>query len=153
MESRQQASQLRQEFWTVFGHYMRPVLSAEGERINWINYKTGEKDIYFKMSADNKRAEIAIELHHKDPGIQQLFFEQFRELKNLLRSAVHEEWIWKQQVTDEAGKTISKIYTEETDVSIFRKDDWPVLISFFKLRIIGLDDFWSNVKYSFEALR
>jgi hypothetical protein len=153
MYSRQQASQLRQEFWTVFGHYMRPVLSAEGEKINWINYKTGEKDIFFKLFADNKRAEIGIELHHKDTDMQQLYFEQFAALKTLLRSAVHEDWIWKPGITDETGKVISKIYTEEKQVSVFKKEDWPILISFFKLRIIGLDEFWSNVKYCFEALR
>jgi hypothetical protein len=132
---------------------MRPVLSAEGERINWINYKTGERDIYFKMFADNKKATIGIELHHKDLDIQQLYFEQFQQLKTLLRSFVHEEWEWQLHAADETGKTISRIYTEEPHVSIFKKDDWPILISFFKPRIIGLDEFWSNVKYSFEALR
>lgn len=153
MYSRQQASQLRQEFWTVFGHYMRPVLSAEGEKVNWINYKTGERDIFFKMFADQKKAIIAIELHHKDLEMQHLYFEQFEQLKTLLRSAVHEEWTWQLHATDETGRTISRIYTEETHVNVFKKDDWPILISFFKPRIIGLDEFWSNVKYSFEALR
>jgi hypothetical protein len=82
MYSKQEAAQLRQEFWTAFGQYMSPVLSAEGEKVNWVNYKTGEKDIRFRMSADNKTAEIAIELTHKDAGIQQLYFDQFVELKS-----------------------------------------------------------------------
>jgi hypothetical protein len=43
MYSKDQASQLKQEFWTAFGQYMGPVLSAEGLRTNWINYKTGVK--------------------------------------------------------------------------------------------------------------
>ncbi|MGN6618356.1 MAG: DUF4268 domain-containing protein, partial [Ilyomonas sp.] len=54
MYSKQEASQLRQEFWTVFGQYMLPVLSSEGMKISWTNYKTGEKNIYFRMNADNK---------------------------------------------------------------------------------------------------
>jgi len=40
MFKRQEASRLREEFWTTFGRYMRPVLSTEGIKINWINYKT-----------------------------------------------------------------------------------------------------------------
>ncbi len=46
MFSKQEASQLRKDFWTAFGLYMRPIPSAEGDKINWINYKTGEKDIF-----------------------------------------------------------------------------------------------------------
>ena len=153
MYSRQQASQLRQEFWTVFGQYMTPVLSAEGEKVNWGNYKTGEKDIYFKMQADNKTASIAIEITHKDAGIQQLYFEQFGDIKNIIENFLGEEWTWQLHTTNENGKLISRIYKEMNNVSIFNKEQWPLLISFFKPRIIALDDFWSSAKYGFEALR
>ena len=39
MYSRQEASQLRKNFWTSFGQYMRPLPNADGERVNWLNYK------------------------------------------------------------------------------------------------------------------
>ncbi len=146
MYSKQEASQLKQEFWTAFGKYMSPVLSAEGERLNWLNYKTGEKSIYFRMNADNKKASIGIELTHKDADLQALIFEQFQTLKALLYQALDEEWIWKLHSKDELGKTISSIYTEMENVSIFKKEDWSQLISFFKPRIIALDQFWSTAK-------
>jgi hypothetical protein len=153
MYSKQEASLLRQEFWTTFGQYMCPILSAEGEKINWINYKTGEKNIAFRMHADNKKASIGIELTHKDRDIQQLYFEQFLQFKNLFADAVQEEWNWQLHTHDEHGKTISCIYIETNGASIFQKQDWPELISFFKPRIIALDEFWSSVKYAFESLR
>lgn len=153
MYSRQETAQLKQEFWTAFGRYMSPVLSAEGENINWMNYKTVEKNIYFRMNADNKKASVAIELTHKDAGLQSLYFEQFIQLKNMLQNALQEEWIWVQQTHDESGKIISRIYTELNDVNIFDKNHWPQLISFFKPRIIVLDAFWSEAKYAFEAMR
>ncbi|TKK68542.1 DUF4268 domain-containing protein [Ilyomonas limi] len=153
MYSKQEASQLRQEFWTAFGQYMSPVLSGEGEKINWINYKTGEKDIYFRMNADNKKASIGIELTHKDADIQALYFEQFKQLKSLLQNALPGKWTWLLHARNEQGKTISRIYTEIENVSIFKKDDWPQLISFFKPRIMALDEFWSTAKYVFEAMR
>jgi len=73
MYTRQQASQLRQSFWTTFGQYMSPILSAEGLRTNWINYKTGEPHLTFKMDATDKCATIAIVLAHPDLDIQQLY--------------------------------------------------------------------------------
>jgi hypothetical protein len=153
MYSKQEASQLRQEFWTAFGQYMAPVLSAEGEKINWINYKTGEKDIYFRMNADNKKASIAIELAHKDTGVQELYFQQFEQLKKLLNSVLPEKWTWLLHTRNEHGAVVSRIYTELNGVSVFKREDWGTLISFFKPRIMALDEFWSTAKYSFEAMR
>jgi hypothetical protein len=153
MYSKQESSKLRQEFWTAFGLYMTPVLSAEGEKVNWINYKTGEKHIAFRMYADNKKAAIAIELSHSDAGVRELHFEQFSEMKNLLHATLAEEWTWEMHASTETGKDISRIYMEKNGCSIFKKEDWPGLISFFKPRIIALDEFWSSAKYAFEALR
>ena len=62
MYSKQQASLLRKNFWTRFGQYMRPVKNSEGGSINWLNYKTGIKHIYFRMDANTDHARIAIEL-------------------------------------------------------------------------------------------
>jgi len=153
MYSREISSQLRQQFWTSFGRYMAPVLSAEGEKVNWINYKTGEKGFRFLMDADNKGAEIFIELSHNDPGIRELYFDQLIELKGILHGTVGEEWTWTREITDKSGRQISKVGITLPGVSVFRQEDWPGLIRFFKPRIIALDEFWSNARIAFEQLR
>jgi hypothetical protein len=150
MFSRQEASHLKQEFWTNFGRYMAPVPSAAGLKINWVNYKTGIKDLYFKMQADNKAAIISIIMTHADTSRQSTFFNQFVQLKNLLRDALQEEWQWALHVPDENNKLISHIYTSLAGSNIFKKEDWPAIISFFKPRIIALDSFWADVKFSFK---
>ena len=50
--------------------------SASGEEVNWINYKTGIKELYFKTDVDNKSARIAIEISLKDREMQELMFEE-----------------------------------------------------------------------------
>ncbi|MBD1391956.1 DUF4268 domain-containing protein [Mucilaginibacter glaciei] len=150
MYSKEQASQFKQAFWTAFGQYMQPVLSADGLRTNWVNYKTGVKHINFKMQADNKLATIAIEMNHPDKELQQLFFEQFATYKTMLRSSLAEDWDWQLHTTDNYGKTISRIVKETGPVSIYQQGDWPKLISFFKPRIVALDEFWNNAKAAFE---
>ena len=105
------------------------------------------------MDVDKSGARIAIEITHPDTGVQELFFQQFEEFKNLLHGALQEEWKWELWARDEHGKTVSRIGTALYGVSIFQKDDWPALISFFKPRIIALGDFWDNVKDGFEALK
>lgn len=153
MYSKKEVAQLKQAFWTAFGKYMQPVLSAEGENINWINYKTGEKDIYFRMHADNKKAIIGIEIAHRDAALQALYFEQFKQLQPILHDALNEEWIWLPLTKNESGKQLSRICTEIKNVRIYNNNDWPQLISFFKPRIIALDGFWSSAKFTFEAMR
>jgi len=153
MYSKDEASQIKQAFWTTFGQYISPQLSADGLKVNWVNYKTGIKYLYFKMDADKNSATIGITITHPDSVIQELFFEQFREIKTMLNSYLNEEWQWALHDKDENGKTISRIYKQINGVSIYNRDDWPQLISFFKPRIIALDEFWSVGQYSFEALK
>ena len=129
---------------------MRPVRSAAGMKINWINYHTGIKNIHFRMHADQYSAAIYIAIQHPDPEIQELYFEQFLQLKDLLHTELGEEWQWQLRVHVGDGKMITRIYKEMPGVSVFNKDQWPELISFFKQRIIALDKFWENAKYSFE---
>ena len=152
MYSKEEAARLRQQFWISFGQYMKPVPSASGSTVHWVNYKTGVKNIFFKMDVTNKQAIIAIQLTHSDPDIRHLIFEQFEEFKFMFTNAMSEEWDWAKDFTDDYGKTVSQIYTSLTAVSVFNQQHWPDLISFFKPRIIALDEFWDHVKPVFEDL-
>jgi hypothetical protein len=150
MYSRSEASRIRTEFWITFGQYMKPVPNAQGRRINWPNYRTGVKDVYFRMKAEQEFASIGIELGHKDEELQELYFEQFRELKNLFKTSMSEEWDWKLHATNEVGQPVSKIEKVITGVNVMEENSWPEIISFLKPRIIALDEFWDNVKPAFE---
>ncbi|GAC1594687.1 MAG: hypothetical protein NVS3B25_17690 [Hymenobacter sp.] len=153
MHSKAEATRLRQAFWTALGQYMAPVPSAEGQSTNWINYKTGLKHVYFRMQADNRQACIGIELTHPDPGIRELFYEQFTEVRALLHEALGETWTWEADAVDSNGLPLSRIYTELSPANLFDRDDWPALISFFKPRLMALDAFWTDAQYAFEALK
>jgi hypothetical protein len=151
MYSREEASQLRKAFWTTFGQYMRPIPSAEGLKVNWINYKTGYRGMYFRMDANKKQATIAITFEQKDPVLRELFYEQMLELRSYFHSTLGEEWIWEPEVDQPKGSS-SRVYTILDGVDIFNRESWPQLIAFFKERIVALDEFWSMAKYHFEPL-
>jgi hypothetical protein len=153
MYTREEASRLRHAFWTTFGQYMSPYRSAEGLKVNWVNYNTRVKNVFFRMQANQKEAYIAIEMNHADVGIQELYFEQFLEFRTILHSILGEEWDWSPMINDEYGKTISRIYKELKPVNVFNQEDWGKLITFFKPRIVALDEFWTDAKYKFEELK
>jgi hypothetical protein len=149
--SKSKSSEIKQAFWTAFGQYMALQPTADGAKVNWINYKTGFKHLKFKMDAVNRSASIAIVITHPDPGIQVLMFDQFRELEKVLFRHLEENWEWQLNVLDDNSKIVSTIKKELKNVSIYQHEDWPTLISFFKQRIVALDAFWSVAQYSFEA--
>lgn len=152
MYSKEEASKLRQQFWITFGKYMKPIPSADGLPINWVNYKTGVKHVFFRMNAEQKQTNIAIEITHADMASRALFFEQFKAFQVLFNAAVNEQWEWELNAVNEYGVALSQISKTLSNVSIFNQQDWPTIISFLKPRIIALDQFWTDVKLVFEDL-
>lgn len=153
MFSKEEAYQKKKDFWVSYGGYMKLQKNAEGEAINWVNYKTGIKGIYFRTNVDRKFAEVMIQIDHPDPEIRTLIWEQFEMYENVLSSYIGEEWIWTATDFDEEGKEISTIRIRLDQVSIYRESDWPEIISFLKERMIHLDEFWVDHKESFELFK
>lgn len=153
MFSREEAARLRQQFWISFGQYMKPIPGVEGLPVNWVNYKTGVKHIFFRMDAEKKHASIAIEIAHPDEGVRALLFEQFEEFKRLLENTLNEEWDWQPHVANAFDKQVARIELVLPNVSVYNQQQWPDIIVFLKPRIIALDEFWVDVKPVFEDLK
>lgn len=151
MYSRIETSKLKKEFWTAFGSYMKPIKNTEGNHINWINYKTGVKGIYFRMDASRGSASIAIEIKNSSSEKRLDFFEIFKTNKTCFSQILGEAWQWQKDFYDIDGNTISRVSKEQRDVNVIERDTWPIIISFLKERIIKLDTFWNDVKFQFDG--
>ena len=134
----------------MFGQYMRPVPSASGEKVNWVNYKTGIKGIFFKMNVDNNQALVSIEISPNERSLQQRYFEMFLNFKKAFEKVAGKDWDMRSVFITEQGAEISRISAELNGVNIFRESDWPEIISFLKKSIIALDAFWSEFGPAFE---
>ena len=150
MYTTQQVSKQRKKFWTIFGHYMKPVPGASGEAINWLNYKTGVRNIFFRMDADQQSAQVGIEILHVMEAERMHHYNHFVALKNLLEQTTGNRWQWQADVIDENGRSISRISQSLDSVNILEEPDWPAIITFLKQRITALDAFWETVKAGFE---
>ncbi|MFV0304093.1 MAG: DUF4268 domain-containing protein [Moheibacter sp.] len=152
MYSKEEAFQIRKKFWISFGQYMKLHKSVNGKTINWLNYKTGIKDLYFKIDVDNKSAKIAIEITQKDKSMQSLIFEQFEVFQPIFELQLG-KWDWLQNIYDGTGKGICRIECQLKNVSIFNEYSWQEIIIFLKDNLLKLDKFWEDVKDSFEVFR
>lgn len=151
MYTREEVSRQKQTFWTAFGRYMQPVMSAEGLPVGWLNYKTGISGISFKMDADRDHAVVMILLSHSDAAVQQLHYDQFMRLRGMLEESLGEDdWVWEPAGVEMPGKKTRAIRKTLPGVNVLNPSDWPAIISFLKPRLIALDQFWQMAKYSFE---
>jgi Domain of unknown function (DUF4268) len=129
---------------------MRPVPGANGEAVNWINYRTGIKGIYFRMDAGKNTARIGIELDLRDDELKERYYKQLELVRNLLEDETGEQWEWEKHLQHEQDRPISRISKTLEGINIFNEADWPGIISFFKPRIMAMDRFWEEVRDGFE---
>ncbi|MBC6493114.1 DUF4268 domain-containing protein [Flavihumibacter stibioxidans] len=152
MYTKEQASLLRKQFFTAFGQYMLPVLSASGGKVNWLNYKTGLKHLYFRIEAPNRGCEVGIVMSHPDETDRRNCFGKLLELRTFFEAEAGDDWTWEPNATDEYGKKLSRIFVRLNQVSVLNQQDWPAIISFLKPRLVALDAFWSMARDQFEAV-
>lgn len=152
MFTKEQVQAIRTAFWTSLGRKMRKRLTADGRSIKWLNYKTGVKDLYFRMEADKKTARFCIDLQHSDSGIRALFYEQFEQFKSMLEGEVGQAFIWEEKYYLFGNKEISRIYIEKQGLNMFLEENWDELHEFFMPIFFKVDSFWCDVNDVFKEL-
>lgn len=145
MYSKQEAAVIRHRFWTALGKYLAPIPFAGNEKQNWINYKTGIKNIFFKTFADNKKASACIELAMASEEQRE---KKFHLLLNLIKQSGSslKDWQTEKKSYNEQGKPVALIYMDLYPVNIYKEEDWPLVIGFLKEKMIAFDAFWTQYK-------
>ncbi len=140
-------------FFTSFGKFMMKQRSNSGNKVNWINYKTGVKSLYFRLEVDQRSARVCIDIQHKDEYIRELLFEQFLSLKTIFNTVTDNNWNWIESYENETGNTFSRIYAEIEEVNIYKKESWHPIFNFYKHSLLKLDEFWIEFKALFLQMQ
>ena len=122
MFSKQEAAQLKKEFWTAFGKAFPR---------KWLLYDTKIKDVTFKFFVDNKKAQVLLDIEPKDEEKRKIYFEKIESLKTILHEEYLPEAIFERNFYLESGKVISRIWVEKTGVSLNNKNNWETIFDFF----------------------
>lgn len=129
MFSKQEAQALKKEFWTAFGKSFPR---------QWILYDTQIKDFSFKFNADNKKAEVSLDIEMRDELFRNAYYEKMESLENMLQEEVG--YVYKDEFyTLENGKVIARFWTELTGVSIYNKNTWREIFEFFIEKMEGFE--------------
>lgn len=137
MYSREEAKQIRQQFWTMFGkRYDR----------KWLLYNTKIKDFALKFSFEHKKAFVSIDITHDDELLRAYYYDKLLSLKSILKDEVSQDLIFEENYYLESGKEISRVYVQLDKVKIQKQTDWPAVYEFFYENMDKLERFFLDYK-------
>ncbi|MFT4838522.1 MAG: hypothetical protein ACJAWA_001768 [Nonlabens sp.] len=137
MYSKEEAKNVRQQFWTMFGkRYDR----------KWLLYDTKLKDINLKFSFEDRRALVSIDINHDDAIFRAYYYEKLISLENIMKEEVSDELVFEENYILESGKTISRVFVMYEGVKIQKQTDWPEVYQFFYTYMDRLESFFREYK-------
>ena len=122
MFSKEEAAQLRKEFWTSFGKSFPR---------KWLLYNTKIKGVAFKFLADRKKAAVCLDIENPDEVVNLLYYDQILSLKTLLENELPEV-IFDDAFVLDNGKKIHRIFVPfDKKFSIHNKNTWRDCYEFY----------------------
>ena len=115
---------------------------AEKYPRKWVLYDTKIKDFSFKFFADNKKAQVLIDIEHRNDEKRIVYFEKLESLKTILEDDFVKDLVFEKNFTLESGKTISRIWIEKTNISISNRNHWNEIFDFFYKNMHALEMFY-----------
>lgn len=143
MFSKADSQKIKREFWIEF--------AAEYPR-KWLLYDTKIKDFSFKFYVDNKKAQVMLDIEPRDENKRKIYFEKIESLKQILHDDFMKDVLFERNFHLETGKVISKIWVEKSGISVFNKNTWPEIFTFFNEKMEAFELFFYEYKDYIEDL-
>jgi hypothetical protein len=131
-------------FWGNVKKALNKVPDAEGKFIQWLNYPLKIKDGFLRLTVDNQKAIISLDIQSSDEGVRALIWEQLEELRKVMESEVTYPAVWDKNAVNNAGQNISQIRWELDNVSLYESKDEDKIINFFSTTLKQFDTFYSE---------
>lgn len=133
MYSKEETQKLKREFWVTF---------AEKYPRKWVLYDTKIKDFSFKFYVDNKKAQVLIDIEHRNDEKRIAYFEKLEALKNILEEEFIKDLVFEKEYVLENGKTISRIWVEKLGVGVSNRNNWDAIFDFYNDKMQALELFY-----------
>ncbi|MFV8352130.1 DUF4268 domain-containing protein [Flavobacterium sp. XS2P14] len=133
MYSKEETQRLKREFWIEF---------AEKYPRKWVLYDTKIKDFSFKFYVDNKKAQVLIDIEHRNDEKRIAYFEKLEALKNILEEEFIKDLVFEKEHTLESGKTISRIWVEKLGVGVSNRNYWDEIFAFYYEKMNAMELFY-----------
>ncbi len=145
MFSKEEAKNLRLEFWHRLDNRSRKLPGQKGEVRKWILDNTGIKGIDLRFDVDREKATVAIEINHRDEDRRLILYAKLDACKNIFESTFGSSLIWDLAYQKNEGQHVSRAYVE-MDGDIYQQEQWPEMIKFLVNNMVHLEEAFLEVK-------
>lgn len=135
MFSKDEAKQLRQDFWIAFGKSFPR---------KWILYDTKIKDFSLKFHFDTTMAMVSMDIENKDLEKRIALWEKLISLKSELESDYVPGVVFEEYTFLDNQREISRIYIKKENVSIHNKKTWQETMLFLEEHMQKFEAFFKD---------
>ncbi|MDL2330910.1 DUF4268 domain-containing protein [Odoribacter sp. OttesenSCG-928-A06] len=139
MLSKDEAKELRHNFWQGFKRY------CGKKKVNrrWVLTGVRIKSVQLKFFADKEKALVLFQIDHKNPLRRYEIYECFWAYHKLMTESCGTDLKWEEDFNGVEERTVSAIYFELLDVSLYNTSDWEKIFAFFVEKMILLEEaYW-----------
>lgn len=142
MFSKEDAKQLREEFWNQFKELSARRRARKRLPGNWMLTHTGIKALNLRFHVDRKVAQVGIDLETRNMDKRIELYEKLEALKKLLEEAMEAPMNWELDYVRENGKSVSRIYLQKENIDIYNKETWSRAHQFMYENMMKLESFY-----------
>ena len=151
MFSKEEAKQLRMEFWDGFRVYTRKRRVKAGKPAWWILDRTGINALNLRLHIDREKALAGIDIETRNMDKRLALYEKLESLKKLLHQVMEREMTWELDYIRENGKSVSRIYIDKEGLDIYNRETWSEAYRFFYRHMEKLEAFYLEYKEYIKA--
>ena len=129
MFSKEEAKELRQEFWRKLDNRTRRLPGQSGRKKKWISDRTEIKGLDLRFDVDREKAIVALEINKKQEDKRLELYERLQSAKTIFETAFGKPLIWDYLYEKPTGQQVCRVYVE-MKADLYKVEEWPQ-VSFF----------------------
>ncbi|MFO8000900.1 MAG: DUF4268 domain-containing protein [Marinilabilia sp.] len=145
MFSKEEAKQLRLEFWQKLSNRTRRLPGQKGRKRLWIADNTGIKGLDLRFDVGREKIIVALEINIKDEEKRLALYEKLEAAKDLFEEHFGEPLIWDYAYVKDNGREVCRVYVEQPG-DMYKKESWSEIFTFMIDRMMRLEKAFLEVK-------
>ncbi len=145
MFSKEEAKELRLEFWQKLSNRTRRLPGQKGRKRLWIGDNTGIKGLDLRFDVGREKIIVALEINKKKEEDRLALYEKLEAAKGLFEREFEGPLIWDFAYTKDNGRDVCRVYVEQPG-DMYVREAWPEIFTFMIDRMIRLEKAFLEVK-------
>jgi hypothetical protein len=146
MYAKSETKNIREEFWNSFKSWSGGKRIKTGMPGKWIMNDTGIRQLKLKFHFDEKIALVGIEVDTRNLDKRIELWDKLEKTKAILTKNFDSELIWDMEYPLIGIKTVSRVYRQISNVSIYDRSTWKSVNEFFFKNMTCFEDYFLEYK-------